>query len=224
MIGSRYVIRQCSGSTCQFRFPAETDHKRAALCPVCGADAPIQLEVGPSQPPPLAVNLPQLPVLDALLDNIRSTFNVGAIFRSADGCGFRHLHLCGITPTPENPKVAKTALGAETALDWSYSRNSLLAARALKQRGAVLWALECTPTAISLVEAVHETPQAPLVLIAGNELIGVDPELLVLCDRTVWIPMQGSKESLNVAVAFSIAAYALRFSFAPVKNILTKNV
>ncbi len=215
MTDSRFVIRQCARSTCLFRFPVEREHARASLCPVCGAEAPVQVEVGPAQPPPAISQQPNPPVFEAFLDNIRSTFNVGAIFRTADGCGFRRLHLCGITPTPENPKVAKTALGAETTLAWSYARNSLLAARALKQQGAVLWALESSPIAISLVDAVHLPKQAPLVLIAGNELAGVDPELLELCDRVVWIPMQGSKESLNVAVAFSIAAYALRYSFAP---------
>lgn len=215
MTNSRFVIRQCARASCAFRFPVERDYARANLCPVCGAEAPVQVEISQGLAAPFPVRLPQGPVFAALLDNIRSTFNVGAIFRTADGCGFDHLHLCGITPTPENPKVAKTALGAETALAWSYARNSLQVAHALKQRGAVLWALEGTPAAISLVEAVHQLPPGPLVLIAGNELSGVDPELLEMCDRVVWIPMQGSKESLNVAVAFSIAAYALRYSFAP---------
>jgi 23S rRNA (guanosine2251-2'-O)-methyltransferase len=212
MSSGLYVIRQCTHPDCRFRYPAETDLKRAHLCPKCGADAPVAAEIYPYSSPQLIEPLSQKPTLSALLDNIRSTFNVGAIFRTADGAGFEHIHLCGITPTPENPKVGKTALGAEKNIPWSYANNSLQAARELKERGAVLWALEGTPQAVPLNQATHQKPDTPLVLVAGNEITGVDPELLALCERVVWIPMRGQKESLNVAVAFSIAAYSLRFA------------
>jgi 23S rRNA (guanosine2251-2'-O)-methyltransferase len=185
--------------------------KRAHLCPKCGADAPIAVDIQPYTSPRVDHPIPQSTVVGALLDNIRSTFNVGAIFRTADGLGFQHIHCCGITPTPDNPKVGKTALGAEKNIAWSYAPNSLLAARDLRNEGAVLWALEGTPNAIPLNLAVRQKIGSPLILIAGNEIIGVDPELLALCDQVVWIPMAGQKESLNVAVAFSMAAYALRF-------------
>jgi tRNA G18 (ribose-2'-O)-methylase SpoU len=209
---SRFVIRQCTRPGCLFRFPVETDFKRANICPKCGAETTIAVEIPPGSAAFDPGPIPTLPRLEAFLDNIRSTFNVGAIFRTADGAGFSHLHLCGITPTPENPKVGKTALGAEAGMAWSYHLNSLMAARELKRQGAVLWALEGIPSAVSLFQAIEVgLPPAPVVLIAGNELSGVDPELLELCDRVLWIPMQGSKESLNVAVAFSIAAYTLRY-------------
>ena len=137
---------------------------------------------------------------------------LGAIFRTADGAGFRNIHLCGITPTPDHPKIGKTALGAENILPWICHRNSLQAARKLKKEGAVLWALENSPNSVSFYQAIVDIPEAPLVLIVGNERAGVDPELLALCDQVLWLPMHGIKESLNVAVAFSIAAYSLRYT------------
>jgi tRNA G18 (ribose-2'-O)-methylase SpoU len=208
---SRFVIRQCSRPTCEFRFPVEIENKRAAACPKCGAETIIAVEIRPQ--PPFQEKEPclQMPPLEALLDNIRSTFNVGAIFRTAESAGFRHLYLCGITPTPAHPKIGKTALGAEENLAWTYSNNSLTTAKKMRDAGKQLWALEFSPQAVSLFEAVRERPVSPLVLVAGNERTGVDPDLLALCDRVIWIPMQGQKESLNVAVAFSIAAYTLRY-------------
>ena len=205
-----FVIRECTRVSCRFRFPIEKMNKRALQCPLCGARTDLAVEIPPPYPLP-EVEVPKTCVVDVFLDNIRSTFNVGAIFRTADGVGFRNIHLCGITPTPDNPKIGKTALGAESSLAWSYHRNNLDAARKLKSEGAVLWALEYTPGAILLHQAVCDIPPVPLVLVVGNERSGVDPDLLALCDRVVWIPMQGHKESLNVAVAFSIAAYALRY-------------
>ena len=210
LTSSEFVIRECTRDSCQFRFPIEINNKRASQCPVCGASTRIAVEI-PNPPSPPEVQFPDKKILDAFLDNIRSTFNVGSIFRTADGAGFRNIHLCGITPTPDNPKIGKTALGAENILPWTYHRNSLQAARKLKEEGAVLWALEYSPDSVSLYQAIDAIPSAPLVLIVGNERTGVDPDLLALCDRVVWIPMQGLKESLNVAVAFSIAAYAVRY-------------
>jgi 23S rRNA (guanosine2251-2'-O)-methyltransferase len=206
-----YIIRECTRSSCLFRFPIEKNNKRAFQCPICGSATHLAVEI----PPPPAfpeIQIPKTIILDAFLDNLRSTFNVGAIFRTADGVGFRKIHLCGITPTPDHPKIGKTALGAENTLTWEYHRNSLEAARRLKDEGAVLWALEYIPGSISLYRAIDDIPSVPLVLVVGNERAGVDPGLLALCDRVVWIPMHGQKESLNVAVAFSIAAYAVRYA------------
>jgi 23S rRNA (guanosine2251-2'-O)-methyltransferase len=153
---------------------------------------------------------PQRP-LHGLLDNVRSTFNVGSIFRSADGAAFQHLYLCGITPTPAHPKVAKTALTAEQTVAWSQHTNALDLAEALQGRGHHLWALEDAPDATSLFAAQLPPPDQPLVLIVGHEVTGVDPGLLALCDQVVALPMGGVKRSLNVAIAFGIAAYTVRF-------------
>ena len=90
--------------------------------------------------------------LETLLDNVRSAWNVGAIFRTADGLGVEKLHLCGITPTPGNPSVAKTALGADKTIPWTASRNALTTALALQSAGARLWALEQDERAIPLTD------------------------------------------------------------------------
>jgi tRNA G18 (ribose-2'-O)-methylase SpoU len=147
-----------------------------------------------------------------LLDNIRSAWNVGSMLRSADGAGVRRVHLCGISPTPDNPKTFKTALGAETAVYWSYHPNSLNAANALKSQGLRLWALEGGPGATSIFQAVRTLDSRPIALVVGNEVSGIDPELLSSCEQVVSIPMAGYKRSLNVAIAFGIAVYILRFS------------
>jgi tRNA G18 (ribose-2'-O)-methylase SpoU len=150
--------------------------------------------------------------LEALLDNIRSAWNVGAIFRTADCLGVDKLYLCGITPTPENESVQKTSLGAESSVKWEYARNALLVAERLKAEGVRLWALEqdarSNPLGKTDAEANRETNQR-MVLIVGNEVTGVDPALLDLCERIVHIPMRGSKRSLNVEVAFGVAVSAL---------------
>ena len=153
-----------------------------------------------------AANATPLP-LTGLLDSVRSLFNVGSIFRSADGAGFAHLYLCGFTPTPANPRLAKTALGAERTVPWSHHNNNLDLATQLLAAGATLWALETTPAAVSLFAV--RPPPGPLVLVVGNEVTGVDPGLLALCTQAVAIPMHGHKRSLNVATAFGIAASVL---------------
>jgi tRNA G18 (ribose-2'-O)-methylase SpoU len=156
----------------------------------------------PSQKPTL--------IIEALLDNIRSAFNVGAIFRTADAAAISHLHLCGMTATPDNPRLAKTALGAEQTVPWRYYNNALDAAHELKDQGYRLWAIEGGERAGSLFGITAELPNAPILLIVGNEVTGIDPYLLDLCDRVLYIPMYGRKTSLNVEVAFGIAAYCLR--------------
>lgn len=144
-------------------------------------------------------------MLEALLDNVRSAWNVGAIFRTADAFGVRRLHLCGITPTPDNASVAKTALGADKTIPWTHSKNALTTATELKAAGAQLWTLEQDERAIPLTPFSNlPIPNLPIVLIVGNEITGVDPALLDLCDRIIYIPMRGQKRSLNVEVAFGI--------------------
>ena len=145
-----------------------------------------------------------------LIDNVRSIFNVGYIFRAFYGVGVAHIHLCGITPTPQHPKISKTSLGAERSVSWTYHRNALDAANEIKAAGASLWALENTATSESLFDQAGLSDQPNIALVVGNELTGIDPELLAMCDRVVHLPMAGVKGSLNVAVAFGIAVYWLR--------------
>ena len=146
-----------------------------------------------------------------LLDNIRSAWNVGSMLRSADGFGFRHAYLCGITPTPDNEAVTKTSLGAEDSVPWSYHKDAVRLLGGLKAEGWSAYALEDEPNAIEISRAYRVANKAHhKVLIVGNELAGVDPGLLELCEAIFYIPMQGMKKSFNVAIALSVAAFALR--------------
>ncbi len=201
-------IRECRQALCRFRYPVAAFPEPQEACPRCGG--PTRLLSYPQPLAPEARSVPPLP-LAVLLDNIRSAYNVGAIFRTADGAGVTHLHLCGITPTPDHPKVAKTALGAEGSLAWSQHANGLDAARALVERGHVLWALEKGLGAAPLFQLSPQGAPRPLVLVVGNEISGVDPAILALCQRQVALPMAGVKGSLNVAVAFGVAVYWLAF-------------
>ena len=145
-----------------------------------------------------------------LLDNIRSAWNVGSIFRSADGFGFAHAYLCGITPTPESEAVTKTSLGAEHTVQWTYHKDAVKLVRTLKKKGWLVWSLEEHERAMPLSANVDAENSRPVVLIVGNEVAGVDLGLLALSDSIFHIPMQGDKQSFNVAIAFGIAAYQLK--------------
>lgn len=147
--------------------------------------------------------------MTVLLDNIRSAWNVGSILRSADGFGFSHAYLCGITPTPEQEAVQKTSLGADESVTWSYHKDALKLAKGLKKEGWKIWALEEHERALEIRKAEPGKSKTSTALILGNEVTGVDPQLLDLCDGIFFIPMNGRKRSFNVAMAFGIAAYAL---------------
>lgn len=208
MSPSFYQIRQCENVACQLRYPLTEGHPFGERCPLClGATHAVSqhpLTQEATHEPPQADSIH----LEALLDNVRSAWNVGAIFRTADAFGVRRLHLCGITPTPENASVAKTALGADKTVGWTASRNALMTAQALKAEGCLLWALEQDERAKSIYDSQSTNlliPNLPIILIVGNEITGVDPGLLDLCDRILYIPMRGEKRSLNVEVAFGVA-------------------
>lgn len=212
MSTSHFQIRQCERKDCLFRFPVIENSSLGKECPQCGTKTRLVDAQYQSHEVKTKHILPGGPEVEVLLDNIRSTFNVGSIFRTADGAGIRHLHLCGITPTPDNPKLAKTALGAEYAVAWSKHSDGLTAAVSLKKQGMRLWALEGGPHSKALFEAIADLEGPPIVLAIGNEVSGVDPGILEKCDRALYIPMQGAKGSLNVAVAFGIASYILRYA------------
>lgn len=203
-------ICRCLRPTCRFHFPASPHQVPPAACPKCGG--PLEITELPYNglPVPSQAAAPQ-PEVSVLLDNLRSAHNVGSIFRTADAAGIAHLYLCGITPTPDQPKVAKTALGAELRVPWSQTWNAVDLINEEKARGAQIWALEGGPNAQPLFAQTLAPAAAPTILILGNEVSGVDPNLLALCHQVVYLPMLGQKESLNVSVAFGIAAYYLRF-------------
>lgn len=148
-----------------------------------------------------------------ICDSIRSSENVGSIFRTSDALGIDKIFLCGISPTPtlktggpDNEKLAKTALGAEKTVAWEYHNQTWRLLQALKKQGVFITALEQTSKSISLEKL---SPQFPLALIIGHEIKGVSPSALKLADTIIEIPMHGTKESLNVSVAFGIAGYEI---------------
>jgi tRNA G18 (ribose-2'-O)-methylase SpoU len=150
--------------------------------------------------------LERLPVV-AVLENIRSLWNVGSMFRSADAMRLDRLLLCGYTGHPPRPEIDKTALGASAYVPWEYWSSAVEACAWLRDRGTQILALEHTTTSVDL-ETIELRP--PLAFVVGNEVMGVSDEVLALCQGAIEIPMAGRKESLNVAVAFGVAAYALR--------------
>lgn len=212
----RFLARVCLNEACRLRFPVNADSGLGLQCPLCGHATH---EVGtrydtPSAQAPVEQRPPQRRELHGVLDNIRSLRNVGAIFRCADGSALNHLHLCGFTPTPEHPKLDKTALGAQHRVPWSRSPDTLERVKELKAEGLEIWGIEGGAQAESLFSIDHTTHShdKPVALVVGHEVSGVDPAVLQHCDRRVQVPMLGSKASLNVSVAFGIVAFNLRFA------------
>ena len=150
-------------------------------------------------------NIARLPVT-VLLDNLRSAYNVGSFFRTADAARVERLVLCGITSCPPHKGVVKTALGAEETVAWEFSEDSAAAARTLRDHGHELAVLETSNHAVDLFDWA---PRFPVCLVFGNELEGICPELLACCDVHVRIPMLGLKHSLNVATAGGVAIFEL---------------
>lgn len=158
--------------------------------------------------------------------NIRSIHNVGAILRTCDGFGVDRLYATGYTPYPTVPgdrrlphirdkitrQIAKTALGAEQSVAVEYAEGPTEIINRLKLAGYTIAALEQSDNSVNL--ASYKPPQN-LALLLGEEVHGITPELLALCDVTLEIPMQGRKESFNVSVATGIALYALATAAHP---------
>lgn len=144
--------------------------------------------------------------------NIHSLHNVGSIFRIADAFGVSKIFLTGYTGAPDyyvhRDKIAKVALGAETWVPWEKNRSVLSVIRRLKKDYPKI-KIVALETADNAVKLLRFKPKFPLALMLGEERQGIKKSLLKLCDQTVKIPMQGKKESLNVSVAFGIAAYAI---------------
>jgi 23S rRNA (guanosine2251-2'-O)-methyltransferase len=202
----KHQIRECLNPNCGLRYPISEGTLFTDRCPIClGATKKV---ISFSSVSKQSLANPKLVKIEVLLDNIRSVWNVGSIFRTAEGFNVKKIHLSGITPTPDSSEISKTALGAETRIPWSYYRNAVAAAHLLRSKGYKLWALECTPTADSIYSVELPPPSGEpkgIILILGNEVSGVDPGLLEFCQKTIYIPMHGKKESFNVEVACGIA-------------------
>lgn len=139
-----------------------------------------------------------------VLPDIRSAMNIGAIFRTADAVGAKKIYISGYSATPNHPKVAKTAIGAEETVPWEYAENTVQLIEKLRKDGYQIVSLEKNEKSTPISSAKFTFPVA---LIAGNEISGVSKEVLSISDMIVHLPMLGTKESLNVATATGIAAY-----------------
>ena len=146
----------------------------------------------------------------SVVEDVRSLFNVGAIFRTADGAGMDKIYMCGITGAPPRKEIEKVSLGAENTVNWEWRFGCVSILRDLKERGFQIVALEKTENSRPLTQLLADGKiSRPLCLVVGNEVSGVSAEALALSDIVADLPMKGMKESLNVSVAFGIAAYAL---------------
>lgn len=150
-------------------------------------------------------HLRPLPV-SVILDNVRSLYNVGSFFRTADGAAIEKLYLTGYTGRPPAREIEKTALGAERRVAWEAREDAAALLGELRGRGCQLAAVE---TGLRALDLFDWEPAFPVCLAFGNEVEGLRPELLQACDVLVRIPMLGLKHSLNVATAGGVAMYEL---------------
>jgi len=205
-----FEIRVCN--SCGLRYPRPTSGDfPSRRCPACTGETRLILSRNlVAEPKPNSPGQsPRRYNFSILFDNIRSAWNVGSILRSADGFGFTHAYFCGITPTPDIESVRKTSLGAENTVPWTHHKNAVLLVEELKAKDWRAIALEEDERSRPLTKPLNYQLSSQSILIIGNEIVGVDPHLLDLCDEIYHIPMLGEKKSFNAAVAFGIAAYAL---------------
>lgn len=146
--------------------------------------------------------------LIVVLDDIRSLHNIGSVFRTSDAFLIEKIYLCGITATPPNKEIHKTALGATETVAWEYAKNVLEVVQQLKSEKTKVFAVEQTEKAIMLDQFQPET-HTKHALIFGNEVKGVSQEAINVCDGVIEIPQLGSKHSLNISVSAGIVIWDL---------------
>ncbi len=152
-------------------------------------------------------NSDKMPIT-VVMDNIRSLNNVGSVFRTSDALKVEKIILCGITATPPNKEIHKTALGAEDSVDWSYEEKTEDAIQQLKEAGYTVCSLEQVENSTSLIDFAPEEGQK-VALVLGNEVKGVQQKVVDLSDVCLEIPQYGTKHSFNVSVSAGIALWEL---------------
>ena len=162
-------------------------------------------EVASNRLRPETVSVVEKRPIYGMLDNIRSLYNVGSMFRTSDGALVRKLYLCGYTPHPPRKEIEKTALGSTTSVSWEYHHDPFTAIAAARDLGAKLCVLEQTTHSKPYFEVGKG--DFPICLVVGNEITGVSPQIIAAADMAIEIPMYGIKQSLNAAVAFGIALF-----------------
>lgn len=177
--------------------PIEREHSRASIT---DEDFVVTTSDETDRPPST------MPVT-VIIDNIRSAFNVGGIFRSGDCLGVEHIHLCGYTATPGNDKVSRAALGTESVVPWTHHDTARTALEAAAAEGRFLAALE---TAEDCSAPCDTRFRFPCAVIVGNERFGLGRDILNAADCVVRIPTYGRKNSLNVVSAFTVCGYEIR--------------
>jgi 23S rRNA (guanosine2251-2'-O)-methyltransferase len=148
---------------------------------------------------------PKTPVI-AVLENVRSAYNVGSVFRTADAFLIEAIYITGYTARPPHKEIKKTALGAEETVDWKYFPKAVEAIEYLKQDGYKVFAVEQVENSISLEKF---DPNGKMAVIFGNEVTGVEQSTIALCDGTIEIPQLGMKHSLNIATAAGVVLWEL---------------
>lgn len=149
----------------------------------------------------------KIPII-VVLDNIRSMHNVGSVFRTADAFLLQGIYLCGYTPRPPHRDIHKTALGATETVTWKYFGATMEAVQELRAAGYRLWAVEQVENSVPL-NGFNANQPAPLAVVFGNEVSGVDAEVIKACDGCIEIPQLGMKHSLNISVAAGIVLWEL---------------
>ncbi|MFC1619336.1 RNA methyltransferase [Candidatus Neomarinimicrobiota bacterium] len=150
-------------------------------------------------------NRPRLPMY-TILENVRSLYNVGSMFRTADALHLAKLYLCGYTGFPPQREISKTALGSEHTVPWEKHSSAVDLAGDLQEKGMQIVVLEQTTDAVDFWEA---PVRFPVCFVVGNEVTGVSEELVAMADLILELPMAGIKQSLNVATAFGVVGYEL---------------
>ena len=149
----------------------------------------------------------KLPLV-VILDNVRSLHNIGSVFRTSDAFRVECIYLCGITATPPHPEMHKTALGAEFTVDWKYVNNAVEAVDNLRREGYVVFSVEQAENSIMLEDMRLEQGKRYAVVL-GNEVKGVQQEVIDHSDGCIEIPQYGTKDSLNVSVTAGIVIWDL---------------
>lgn len=217
-----FQMFECQNPDCRLRIPTNLSVEMVEICPFCKTPMiPVGKSFQNTIPPRTSIGSDS-PIIHVLLDNLRSVFNVGSVFRAANGAAVAHVYCCGTTPTPEHPKFIKSGLRAEETVPWTYSRNGINTAKAAITEGFQVATLEISSNSNSIFGFSHQTSfQDKVLLVVGNEVSGIDPEILALSDSRIHIPMLGTKTSLNVSIAAALAMYSCRFKLISAQELET---
>lgn len=142
-----------------------------------------------------------------VLDNVRSLNNVGSAFRTADAFLLEQICLCGVTGAPPNKEIEKTALGATETVSWTHFKTTIEAVQELKEKGFKVYAIEQVKNSIPLQR--FEYAGEALALVFGNEVYGVEQDVIDICDGSIEIPQLGTKHSLNISVSVGIVVWEM---------------